>query len=98
MYMRLFMGAVGLVLFSVGVGIGASDSVQILDMILFMLLGIAFAIEALEFNEEELEASVLTLREEYARNVAPPAQFVQYQAERNVALATNDYYLRPHTS
>jgi hypothetical protein len=85
MHMRVAMGVVAAILTAVGVGIGASDSVHVLDMVLFILLGIAFAIEALEFNEEELEASVLELREEYARQAAPTAKLLQFQAERTVA-------------
>jgi hypothetical protein len=90
LYMRIFMGSAALVLLLAGLGVGASDSVQILDMMLYLILGISLAIEALEFNEEELEASVLTLRAEYVRQTAPAPVVIHYRAEHAAALATHD--------
>jgi hypothetical protein len=83
--MRLFMGAVAIALASVGVSIALADSVRLLDMTLFILLGIAFAIEALEFNEDELQTDVINLREVYVRQTAPSAVQIRYQAEQAVA-------------
>jgi hypothetical protein len=84
-YMRMFMGLVAVALATAGITIGVSDSVQILDMVLFLELAVAFGIEALEFNEEELQADILSLREKYVQEIAPSSQLVRLQAERTVA-------------
>lgn len=86
LYMRLLMGVIALTLVGAGVTIAVSDSVQLLDMTLFILLGIAFGIEALEFNEDELNERVLKLRETYAQQAALSAVSTRDQAERIVAL------------
>lgn len=86
LYMRIFMGMVGLAMVGVGIGIAASDSVQLLDMTLFILIGIAFGIEALEFNEEELNERVVQLRQTYAQRKANSAVSTRDQAEHTVAL------------
>jgi hypothetical protein len=80
-YMRTFMGIVAVALASAGIAIGAADSVQVLDMVLFLELAVAFGIEALEFNEDELQSDILSLREKYARNAASASTFVRQEAE-----------------
>jgi putative Ca2+/H+ antiporter (TMEM165/GDT1 family) len=89
LYMRIFMGFASVVLLLAGLGVGASDSVQILDMMLYLILGVSLGIEALEFNEEELEASALTLRQEYVRQ-SPTPIVIHYQADHTAALAAHD--------
>lgn len=81
LYMRWLMGLIAIALASTGVAIGASDSVQILDMVLFLELGVAFGIEALEFNEDELQSAVLSFREKYAQNLAASTALAKVETE-----------------
>lgn len=65
MYMRLAMGALSLSLLFSGVVLLYSDVVHVLDMLLFVLLGVTFAIEALEFNEDELTDRATAIHEQH---------------------------------
>lgn len=60
-WMRMVMGIVALGLAGWGIGLAMTDSMHILDMIVFLEAGIAMGIEALEFTEEELLARAAQL-------------------------------------
>lgn len=61
MYMRLFMGGLSLILVGFGLWLMYTDVIHVLDMVLFLLLGVTFAIEALEFNEDELSNDAIAI-------------------------------------
>ena len=54
MYVRVAMGAMAVALSGWGVGLMLQDSYKLLDIILFVELGIAFALDALETTEAEV--------------------------------------------
>jgi amino acid transporter len=69
MYMRVLMGSLGLILVGCGVWLSLGDSMHLLDIVLFLELGIAFGIEALEFTEDELQSKIGVLQQQYAQQV-----------------------------
>ncbi len=85
---RLLMGFASVAFTGAGLAVSLSDSLHILDIILFFQLGIALGIEALELNEDELSDEVLALREQYARQQAAEATALDSQGLRNVQLYT----------
>lgn len=68
---RAGMGALSLILISCGLALALGNSVHLLDILLFMELGFAFGLEALEFNEEELDERIMRLQhpERYQEDV-----------------------------
>lgn len=59
MLMRLAMGVLAVVLAGWGVGLIMQGSYKLLDIVLFVELGIAFGVAALEVSDEEAEQVVL---------------------------------------
>jgi hypothetical protein len=55
---RLLMGAAAATLVGWGSALIASDSMHVLDVVLFLEVGFAFGLEALELNEEEVEERI----------------------------------------
>lgn len=87
-YMRIAMGSMSLALTCLGLGMFFTDSLHILDVVLFMVLAAAFGLEALEFNEVELEEKVVALREQYVDEHAVPAT-KQFKAIASQVLASS---------
>lgn len=89
LYMRLAMGAAALISLGAGVGIAMSDSLHVLDIILFIQLGIVLGLEALEFNEDELAEKTRTLQKQYAVGHAPSSLERNQQLLRNLIIQTH---------
>lgn len=76
LYMRIIMGSAALMLIGTAVVLSSGNSMHILDIILFMEVGIALAIEALELNAEELQAQANKLQAQYtAMHVRDSAEY-----------------------
>jgi hypothetical protein len=75
-YARLSMGILSLGLLVAGVVSCLSATTYILDTVLFFALGASLGIEALEFNEDELEQKVHTLHVEYTRRFVIVPKFM----------------------
>lgn len=87
LYMRVAMGAMAFTLGCLGIGLLFADTLHLLDVILYIVLAAAFGIEALEFNEEELEEKVTAFREQYVDAHSVPTT-TQFKAITRQVLAT----------
>ena len=65
LYMRVLMASVGVFLIGTGIATSMGDGMYLLDIVMAYMLGIAFLIEALEYNEDELHERVLLLQKRY---------------------------------
>lgn len=62
---RLAMGSMATVLLIGGVAMSLGNSMHMLDVLLFLELGCALGIEALEFNDDEIETRTLYYHQMY---------------------------------
>ena len=65
LYVRIAMGAVAALFLVVALAMSLGNSMHLLDVILFFQLGSALGIEALEFNDDELEERTKNLHKLY---------------------------------
>lgn len=74
---RLSMGGMALALIGWGIVLSVTNSMHLLDIVLFLEVGFAFGLEALELNEEEIDERTERLREpEPQRLLAPQAAWL----------------------
>jgi len=73
LYMRILMGTIAVVLVGYGFYLSMSDSMHLLDIILFYALGFAFGVEALELTQEETEKRIVALHEQYVQSITEPS-------------------------
>jgi len=76
LYMRILMALAGITLLSIGTITAFTDGMYLLDIAMSFMLGTAFLIEALEYNEDELNERALSLQEQY-RKMHPKVPQVQ---------------------
>lgn len=70
---RLAMGGMGAFLVAWGLLLAVTNSMHLLDIVLFLEVGIAFGLEALELNEEEIDERTERLWEPEQSLAAPIA-------------------------
>jgi hypothetical protein len=71
LYIRLIMGLLGAALVGIGLAMSMSETMHILDVLLFLEVGVAFGIEALEFTDEELAENEERWHERYLDQAGP---------------------------